>query len=121
MSQRQQRVADMLQGELASILMTGVKDPRVRLATVSKLEVSRDLSYARVLVSVLGSDEERERCIEGLHRARGYIRSQLASRVRLRTVPELRFELDRGAEHQEHMHSLLASLDVKPEDDADDA
>ena len=122
MSQRQKRLADLIRGAISEILQRGLKDPRVRLVTISDLEVSRDLSTARVKVSVLGDDEQREQCMKGLHSARGYMRSQLASKVRLRTVPELRFELDRGAEHSEHIHALLEELhvdsDIEPEDDA---
>lgn len=122
MSQRQKRLADLIRAALSDILQRGLKDPRVRLATVSDLEVSRDLSHARVRVSVLGSDEDREQCMRGLRSARGFIRSQLASSVRLRTVPELHFELDRGAEHSEHIHAILEELhvddDIEPEDDS---
>ncbi|MEO1084275.1 MAG: 30S ribosome-binding factor RbfA [Acidobacteriota bacterium] len=118
MSQRQKRLADLIRQALSEIFQRGLKDPRVRLVTISNLEVTRDLSHAQIRVSVLGSDEERQQCLEGLQRAKGYLRSQLASRVSLRTVPELHFELDRGAEHSEHIHALLEQLDVGPEDDA---
>ena len=116
MSQRQQRLADLLRHELAVILQSGMKDPRVRLATVSEMVVSRDLRHARVRVSVLGSDEDRRHCLEALERARGFIRTQLARRVRLRTVPDLHFELDRGAEHSQHIHALLEELHVDDDD-----
>ena len=120
MSQRQKRVADSLRAEIATILQREMKDPRVQLATISDLEVSRDLSHAQVRVSVLGSDEDREQCIETLVRARGFVRSRLAGRVRLRTVPELHFELDRGAEHSERINSILAGLDHHDEPDEAD-
>ncbi|MCG8463115.1 MAG: 30S ribosome-binding factor RbfA [Holophagales bacterium] len=110
MSQRLERLADSLRAEIASILQREMKDPRVQLATVSAVRVSRDLSHATVLVSVLGNEEVRGEAIETLKRARGFVRSRLASRVRTRTVPELHFELDRGAEHSQHMSELLATL-----------
>lgn len=110
MSQRLQRVADTLRAEIATILQREMKDPRVRLATISDLQVTRDLSHAQVKVSVLGSEEDREECIQTLVRARGFVRSRLAGRVRLRTVPELHFELDRGAEHSERINAILESL-----------
>ena len=72
--------------------------------------MSRDLSHATVRVSVLGSDDERRRCVEALVHAKGFIRSLLARRVRLRTVPELKFELDRGAEHSLKISEILESL-----------
>lgn len=110
MSQRLERLSDNLRAEISSILQRDMKDPRVRLATVSEVRVSRDLSHAQVLVSVLGSDEDREKCIETLVSARGFVRSRLAEKVRLRTVPELHFELDRGAEHSERINAILDGL-----------
>lgn len=110
MSQRQQRVGDLLRNELAAILQREMKDPRVGLATVSGVDVSRDLSHATVRISVLGEEDERLASIRTLDGAKGYIRSLLARRVRLRTVPELVFKLDRGAEHSQKISDLLESL-----------
>lgn len=110
MSQRQERVADLLRRELSEIIRRDVRDPRVGLVTVSGLSVGRDLSHAKVSVSVLGEDEERDAAIEALQRAKGFIRSLLAKRVRLRTVPELSFQLDRGAEHSQRINEILESL-----------
>ena len=112
MSQRSDRVGDLLRSELAAIIQHEVRDPRVRLATVSGVTVSRDLSHAEVRVSVLGEDSQREECLTALVRAAGFIRSLLAKRVRLRTVPELHFSLDRGAEHSQHISQILEDLDV---------
>lgn len=115
MIDRMDRLADLLRHELAEILQHGLKDPRVRLATVAGVTVSRDLAHAKVRVSVLGSDDERRRCVAALVHARGFVRSLLARRVRLRTVPELRFELDRGAEHSQRISEILESLDADAE------
>ncbi|MEM1204743.1 MAG: 30S ribosome-binding factor RbfA [Acidobacteriota bacterium] len=112
MSQRSDRVSDMLRSELSNILMHEMKDPRVRLATVSRIEVSRDLSHAQVYISVLGEDEEsRQECLRTLERAKGFLRSTLGRRVRLRTVPALELHLDRGAEHSMMISELLVNLD----------
>lgn len=115
MSQRTDRVADLLRAELAAIIQREVRDPRVHLTTVTGLTVSRDLSHAEVRISALGSDEERQASLEALIRAKGYIRRLLAQRVRLRTVPELAFELDRGAEHSQRISEILEDLDVDVE------
>ena len=112
MSQRTSRVGDLLRGEIAAIIQREMKDPRVGLTTVSAVAVSRDLSHAEVLISVLGEDARRQESLDALIRARGFIRSLLAKRVRLRTVPELRFVLDRGAEHSQHISQILEDLDV---------
>ena len=117
MNQRSQRVAETLRAEIANVIRRQMKDPRVQLATVSEVRPTRDLSHAKVLVSVLGDDDKaRQEAVEVLVKARGFVRSQIASRVRLRTVPELHFELDRGAEHSQRINEILESLDVGGED-----
>ncbi len=114
MSQRTDRVGDLLRGELASIIQLEMRDPRVRLTTVSGVTVSRDLGHAEVRISVLEQDDEKRRtALEVLERATGYIRSVLARRVRLRVVPELVFKLDRGAEHSQRISEILEELDVE--------
>ncbi len=116
MNQRTDRVADLLRAELASILLRDVQDPRVALTTISGVTVSRDLSHAEVRISVLGEDSKRQESLDALVRAKGYIRSLLARRVRLRTVPELAFSLDRGAEHSQRISEILEELDVDSDD-----
>lgn len=110
-SHRTERVADLLRRELSEILRTEVKDPRVHLATVAHVNVSRDLRHARVGVSILGEDSERDAVLQAIRHAAGFIRHQLSNRIRLRAVPELRFELDRGAEHSLRISQLLDSMD----------
>ena len=78
MSQRSDRVGDLLRAEIAAIIQHEMRDPRVRLTTVSSITVSRDLSHADVRVSVLGEDAHREESLEALGRAAGFIRSTLA-------------------------------------------
>ncbi len=116
MSQRSERVADLIRTELSAIIQREVRDPRVALASVSHIRLSGDLSHAVVGISVLGSDEKaREETVAVLIRAKGFIRSRLARKVRLRAVPELVFKLDRGAENSQDMSDLLETLpDVEP-------
>ena len=110
MSQRQQRVAELLRAELSELLLFRLKDPRIQLATIAGIEVSGDLRHARVRISVLGEEEQRQGAIEALRHAAGFIRSQLGKRLRLRATPELTFVLDRGAEHSQKMTEILESL-----------
>lgn len=110
MNLRPERVADLVRAELATILRREMKDPRVGLASISDVVVSRDLKHARVRVSVLGEEETREEAVETLRGAKGFLRSLLARRLRLRTVPDLRFELDRGAEHSQRINEILEGL-----------
>ena len=115
MSRRTDRVADVLRAELSSLLLRDVHDPRVKMASVTEVDVSPDLRRAVVKVSVLGDDEQRQETIEGLRHARGFLRTELAHRLRLRATPELVFELDRGAEHSQQISDLLESLHGRDE------
>ncbi len=113
MSRRTGRVGDLIRAELSDLLLRHVRDPRVRLVSVTDVEVSPDLRHAVVKVSVLGDEEEqRLETIEALRHARGYLRTELARRLRMmRVTPELIFELDRGAEYSQRISEILESLD----------
>ncbi|WP_421284956.1 30S ribosome-binding factor RbfA [Aeromonas veronii] len=94
---RTRRVGQQIQREIALILQREVKDPRIGMVTVSDVEVSRDLNYAKIYVTFLQLENDAERIKEGLQgltEAAGYIRSLLGSVMRLRVVPELRFYYD---------------------------
>ncbi|MBM0491151.1 30S ribosome-binding factor RbfA [Aeromonas jandaei] len=94
---RTRRVGQQIQREIALILQREVKDPRIGMVTVSDVEVSRDLNYAKIYVTFLQLENDAERINEGLKaltEAAGYIRSLLGSAMRLRVVPELRFFYD---------------------------
>lgn len=111
MSLRQERVGDLVRRRLAEILQRDMQDPRIRLATVSAVRMSGDLRHAHVAVSVLGADEGRQEAIEALVRAKGFLRRRLAAQAgNLKVIPELTFELDRGAEHSQHISDLLERL-----------
>lgn len=114
MSQRTDRVNDLLRAEIAAIIQQEMRDPRVSLTTVSGVTVSRDLSHAEVRISVLEQEDRKRRAaLDALEHAAGFIRSLLARRVRLRLVPELAFKLDRGAEHSQRISEILEELDVE--------
>lgn len=115
MSRRSDRVSDLLRAELSDLLLRSVHDPRVKLASVTQVEVAPDLRRALVKVSVLGDDTQRQEAIVGLRHARGFLRTELAHRLRLRVTPELVFELDRGAEHSQQISDLLESLHGRDE------
>lgn len=111
MSRRTERVEDLLRAEISQLILREVHDPRVQLASVAAVEVTPDLRHARVHISVLGEGERRDEAIEGLRHARGFIRTQLAHRLRrLRVVPELEFQLDRSAEYSQRINELLEGL-----------
>lgn len=91
---RARRVAEQIQRELSRLIASELKDPRIRLVTVTEVEVTRDLAHAKVYVSVLGSDDASE-AVEGLRSAAGHLRRLLSRDMRMRTVPELHFTEDR--------------------------
>lgn len=110
MTRRTDRVGDLLTAELNRLITRDLSDPRVRLASVTGVDVSPDLRHAEVGVSVLGEGPGRDEAVEALRGAAGYLRTRLAKTVRLKNVPELRFELDRGAEHSQRISDLLETL-----------
>ena len=112
MTRRTQRVGDLLRSELSNIISRRVGDPRVAMTSVTSVDMSPDLKYARVFISVVGSDDERQASLAALEHASGYIRGQLGRGLkRLKNVPELRFELDRGAEYSQKISELLENSD----------
>ncbi len=119
---RHDRVAALLRRELAQLIQRQVKDPRVGEVTVTDVEVTGDLSLAKVYVA--SADETTlPESVAGLKRAGGYLRRELGQRLTLRMVPELRFLADDSAQRGDHIESLLKSVlpaDV-PEDDTPDA
>lgn len=107
---RTQRVADQIQRELAALIQREVKDPRVGMATVSAVEVSRDLSHAKVFVTVLNGGEDQQEITESvkaLNNASGFLRSQLGQRMKLRIVPTLRFHFDDSLSRGNYLSSLI--------------
>lgn len=106
---RTDRVADQLQQELAVLIQREVKDPRLGMITVSGVTVSRDLGYADVYVTLLGeNDAERIKDnLKVLKRAAGFLRSQIARRIKLRHVPELRFHYDESVVRGHKLSSLI--------------
>jgi len=107
---RTQRVADQIQRELAALIQREVKDPRVGMATVSAVEVSRDLSHAKVFVTVLNGDEDQQEITESvkaLNNASGFLRSQLGQRMKLRIVPTLRFHFDDSLSRGNYLSNLI--------------
>lgn len=107
---RSHRVADFIQRELAELIRTEIKDPRVSsMVTVSSVEVSRDLGTAKVHYTIMNPQAgEREETQAALKSAAGFLRRKLAPRLNTRSVPELRFYYDDSIERGAHMSALIA-------------
>ena len=106
-SARSARIADQIQRELAEVIRLELRDPRVKLVTLTVIELSRDQSHAKVFFTVLGADGEQQETQEGLQRAAGFLRSALAHRLSTRTVPELHFEYDASIERGVRLSALI--------------
>lgn len=109
------RVGEQIKKELSLILQSELKDPRIGFITVTGVEVTNDLSQAKVYLSVFGEDDQREDTLKALEQASGFIRTELGRRVRLRHTPELIFKLDTSIEYGSHIENLLKKLNDKDE------
>ncbi|RYG73839.1 30S ribosome-binding factor RbfA [Lentibacillus lipolyticus] len=107
---RSNRVAEQMKKELGELLSQRIKDPRVGFVTVTDVEVTGDLQQATIFISVLGSEEEKHDTLTGLAKAKGFIRSEIGKRIRLRKTPEISFELDEALEHGNRIEKILREL-----------
>ena len=106
-SHRSLRVAEAIREVVASSILFEVSDPRVRNLTVLSAEVSPDLRYAKVFVSVTGDQREEKRVMHGLQSARGFLQSKIAARLQTRVTPELRFEIDNASKRTTELLKLI--------------
>jgi len=106
---RPQKVADLIQRELSELIRLEVRDPRVGMVTITSVDVSPDLSHAKVFVTLLEKDK-LEDTLQGLRRAAGFLRSQLAHRMKMYTTPELRFAYDESVERGDRLSRLIDSV-----------
>lgn len=105
------RVNSEVQREMSQIIRDDLKDPRIHpLTSVMSVEVTPDLKFAKIYVSVLGDDEEKEKTMEGLKKSASYARVQLARRMNLRNTPELTFILDKSIEYAAKMSKRIDEL-----------
>lgn len=115
-TRRPEQVAGTIRQVITDALAREVRDPRVGFVTVTGVLVTNDLSHARVMVSVAGDDAEKEKALEGLRSAAGFLRTRAARALTTRTVPELHFELDKGVEHAARIEELLGSIRREEQD-----
>lgn len=110
MTKRQEQVGDEIKQIVSVLLQREMKDPRIGFVTVTNVQVTQDLKYARIFVSVLGAPDEQKATMDALTSGRGFIRREIASRMSIRAVPEIQFRLDRGAEYSDEINRLLNDL-----------
>ena len=110
------RINSEVQREMSSIIREDLKDPRIHpMTSVMAVEVTPDLKFAKIFVSVLGNDEEKEKTMEGLKKSASCARHQLAKRMNLRNTPELTFVLDTSIEYGVTMSKKIDELKEKEE------
>lgn len=116
MSHRPNRVGEQMKKELTDIIGRKIKDPRIGFVTVTDVQVTGDLQQAKVYISVLGDDEQKENTLKGLAKAKGFIKSEIGHRIRLRKTPEIIFEFDESIDYGNRIETLLHELhtDEKP-------
>ncbi|NHN28337.1 30S ribosome-binding factor RbfA [Paenibacillus agricola] len=107
------RVGEQIKKELSQIIQSELKDPRIGFITVTGVELTNDLSQAKVFLSVLGTDEQKVETLKVLSRSSGFIRSEIAKRVRLRKVPDLIFGLDSSIDYGSHIEKILGQLNTE--------
>ena len=115
---RPTRVGELLQAEIAQLLLRQLKDPRLSMVTISRVEVSSDLRHACIYISRIGSETEQRAALQGFEHAAGFIRGQLGKQLKLRYTPELTFKLDTtiayGVRISRILHDLLPAPPVEP-------
>lgn len=105
------RISEEMRKVISELLSRGIKDPRISpLTSVTKVEVTNDLSYAFIYVSVLGNDEDKANTIKGLQSAKGYIKREIGNRIDLRILPELVFRLDESIEQGIYISQLIDKI-----------
>ncbi|MCW5576931.1 MAG: 30S ribosome-binding factor RbfA [Burkholderiales bacterium] len=113
---RGRRIADQIQRELSDIIRLEIKDPRVSLVTVTDVEVSQDNAHAKVFFTVLGESAQQEAAGRALEHAAGFMRSTLAKRIKLRTVPQIHFHYDVSVERGMRLSRLIDEAVGEPAD-----
>ena len=105
------RISEEVKKIVSGIIRNDLKDPRISsLTSITKVEVTNDLRYAKIYVSVLGSQEEKQNTIKGLQNATGFIRREIGSNINLRYTPEPIFELDTSIEHGMYISKLIKDV-----------
>jgi len=107
---RSVRVADVIRNEISMLLVSKIRDPKLESVSISRVELSDDLKYAKIFFTILYGEQKRRSAEDGLERAKGFIRSHLAKTLNLRYTPKLRFIYDKTAEKVEQIEKLFEEI-----------
>lgn len=114
-SSRSRRVAEQIKRELAMLVQSGLKDPRLSLLTISAVEVSSDYAHAKIWFSTLNPDPDQDQLVEVLNFSGSFLRRELGKALRLRIVPQLHFQYDNSVENGSRMSSLIENAIAEDE------
>lgn len=116
---RSERVAQEIRDEVALMIGRELKDPRIGFVTVTRVDLTPDLRYARVYVSVLGDEDQQNKTLKGLKQATGFVRREIGRRLRMRLTPELQFLFDKGLDATDRVARLLSEVNAAPHSEAE--
>ena len=114
MSRRTERVAHLIQREIGDVILKELTDVRIGFVTVSRVEVTTDMAFAKVHVSIMGSDKEKRDSMAGLSHSASYLRTHLAKVMKMRTVPRIQFVEDKNLDHGLRINEILNEIKPKP-------
>jgi ribosome-binding factor A len=107
---RADRVSSQLEEEIGRLIQRQLKDPRIGFVSITKVVLSRDLRHAKVFFSTYGDEAAKQRSLEGLRSALGFIRGELGRRLTLRYIPELEFHIDESMEYAFHIEEIIQQI-----------
>ncbi|MFT8871323.1 MAG: 30S ribosome-binding factor RbfA [Sporolactobacillus sp.] len=110
---RMHRVAGQMQKELGDIIEHRIKDPRVDFVTITGVDLTGDLQEATIYISILGNDRKKEEAMAGLEKAKGFIRTEIGRRIRLRKTPDIHFKIDQSIAYGDRIDQLINDLHGK--------
>lgn len=113
---RVNRVGEQMKKEISDIIQNELKDPRVGFVTITEVDVTGDLQIAKVFVSVLGSEEQKQESLKALRKAAGFVRSEVGKRIRLRLTPEIMFQLDTSLDYSTRIQEVLRDIRTEEEE-----
>ena len=117
MYKRSEKVAEAIHELVSGLLVKEIKDPRIGFATITGVEVSDDLHYARIFFSVIGDDEQKKETEKGLNSAKGFIRREIGRELRMKYIPEIIFRYDQSIDQGDRIETLLRQIssETKPD------
>lgn len=119
-SARPERVQEALRQEISRIVQNEMRDPRLGFLTITGVELTRDLRYARVYFSVLGEEKDKKLALKGLNSAKGYIKGLLCDRIKLKFMPDIEFKIDESFEHTKKIFDILDKIKKEKPDAGSD-